>query len=74
VKRAITDGARANTGNVEESVNSPESIEACSNRISKGGLIAHVCLSEARFAQFCRQGTTFLRVDPNDKDWIFGCP
>jgi hypothetical protein len=74
VKRAITGGARANTGNVEESVNSPEAVDTSSNRVPKGGLVAYVCLSEARFAQFCRQGTALLRVDPNDKHGIFGRP
>jgi hypothetical protein len=31
-------------------------------------------LSEARFAEFCCQGTAFLRVDPNDKHGIFRLP
>jgi hypothetical protein len=74
VKRAITGGAGANTGNVEESVNSPEAVDTGSDCAPKGGLVAYVCLSEARVGQFCREGTAFLMVDPNDKHGIFGCP
>jgi hypothetical protein len=50
VKRAIAGRARADTGNVEESVNSPESVQARSNSIPDGRLIAYICDRDARFA------------------------
>jgi hypothetical protein len=74
MKRAITSRSRADTRDVEERVNSPESLQARRNRIPNRGLIAHVCDREARFAQLRRQGTAFLLVDPYDKHWMFGCP
>jgi hypothetical protein len=74
VKRAITGRARANTGDVEESINSPESFQARSNRFLNCKLIADIGCSEACFTQACGQGTAFLLVDPNDKHRVFGRP
>jgi len=74
VKRAITSRACADTRNVEECVNSPESVQARSNSIPNRRLNAYICDRETRFAKFRRQGTAFLLVYPDDEHWIFGCP
>ena len=57
VKRAIAGRARANAGNVEESVNSPESFQARGNRILDCKLIADIGGCVTRLTQFCRNGT-----------------
>jgi len=74
VKWAITSRSRADTGAVEERINSPESVQARSNSIPNRRPISYICDSEARFAQLRRQGKAFLPVYPNYEHWILGCP
>jgi len=74
VKRTISGWTRTDAGNIEQGVNSPESIKASGDRISNRRLIAHICDGKARFAQFSGQGTTLPFVYANDEYRIVGCP
>jgi len=74
MKRTVTGIARADTGNIEEGVNSPESIQAGHHGIPHGKLVTDIrggkiCLSKGGCRSFA-----FFGVDANDKHWILGSP
>jgi hypothetical protein len=74
VKRTVTGGAPANTGNIEEGVNSPESIQASSNGIAHCKLVPDISGSKTSLAKGCCHSFAFVCVDADDKHWIFGSP
>jgi hypothetical protein len=74
VKRAVTGSARADTGNIKERVNSPESIQAPSNGIPHCKLVTDISGSETYLTKGCRQSLTFVCVDADYKYRIICSP
>jgi len=74
VKRAVTGRARADAGNIENRVNSPESIQARNNGILHGNLVTDIRGSETCLSESCRYSFAFLCIDADKKHWIFGRP
>jgi len=74
VKRTIPGRARANTGDIEEGVNPPESIQARNNGIPYGKLITDIRGSKTCLAESCHYSFAFVCVDADNKYWILGCP
>jgi hypothetical protein len=74
VKRTVTGRARANTGNIEEGVNSPKSIQARSNGIPHCKLVTDIRGSKTCLTEGCCHSFRFIGVDTDDKHWVFGSP
>jgi hypothetical protein len=74
VKRTVTGGARANTGNVEEGINSPKSIQARSNGIPHCKLVTDIRGSKTCLTEGCCHSLAFICVATDDKHGIFGSP
>jgi hypothetical protein len=74
VKRTVTGRARADTGNVKEGVNSPESVQARNNGIPYCKLVTDIRGSETCLIKSCRQSFAFVCINADNKHWIVGCP
>jgi len=74
VKRTVTGSARTNTCNIEDGVNSPESIQTRNNGIPHGNLVTDIRGGKTCLTQGCCHSFAFICVDADDKHWIIGSP
>jgi hypothetical protein len=74
MKRTITCRASTNAGNIKEGVNSSESIQTCSYRVSHSDLVTDIRDSETRLSNVCSQSFAFLCIVADHKHRIFGGP
>jgi hypothetical protein len=74
VKRAVTDGTRAYTGNIEERVNLTESIQTGDHGTSHGKFVTDIGASKICLGKLGHKSVAFRGIDADYKYRIFCTP